>query len=154
MPLRSPLPHDWQLLGEGHNITFGVGSILAATAWSTIAQISSQEAKLHIRKTISSWPYRQSKPWRLIIAVISQTLNVVSIFTAQRRKRMKVHIHRFQGQKNQSLLSSSPMLNRIFSSMTYTQVPLSRRPLSFQAPTISKFIRFVRICDNFNHSHY
>lgn len=154
MPFRSPLPHDWQLLREGHNVTFGVGSISAVTAWSDTAQISSKEAKLHIGKIISSWPYRQLKSWRLIIIVISQTLNVTSMFTAQRRKRMKIHIHRFQGQKNHSLLSSSPMLNRVFSSEGYTEIPLSRKPLSFQAPARSKFIRSTRIRDNFSHSHY
>lgn len=76
MPLQSSLPHDWWLLQEGLNIIFGVGSISAVTAWSATAQISSQEGKLHIRKIISSWPYRQLKPWGLIIIAISQTLNV------------------------------------------------------------------------------
>lgn len=75
MPFQSSLPHDWWQLQEGHNKIFGVGSISAVTAWSATTQIC-QEAKLHTRKIISSWPYRQLRPWRLIITAISQTSNV------------------------------------------------------------------------------
>lgn len=86
VPLHSPLPLAWQLLWHWHNVTFGVGSISAVPAWSTTAQISSQEAKLRIRKIISSWAYRQLKPWSLLIIAISQTLSVTNMFRVHRGK--------------------------------------------------------------------
>lgn len=81
-------------------------------AWSTTAQISSQEAKLRIRKIISSWAYRQLKPWSLLIIVISQTLSVTNMFRVHRGKGWRFKSMDFKARR--MIVSSFPSQCIIF----------------------------------------